>query len=269
MSISISARIRPLLEEEREKDEKLVWKVITHLLPSQVDNQKNVIFFEHSDDPKKHRREFLKEFTFNDVFDETQSNQEIYQKLVKDLVDMAVAGLNASFFVYGQTGSGKTFTISGTKYEEGVFQLAIKDILERQKNMKFKIMISTFEIYKEQIFDLLSKDDEYREPLKIKEKKEEGRFEIDSLSTHQILCWNDFRSIIYKAESRRHFANTYLKHNSSRSHFGVQIKLIMGESQKAGQLMFFDLAGCEKFEAYKDNVEKNFGESCSPVRLTK
>lgn len=187
--------------------------------------------------------------------------------MVKDLVATAVVGLSASFFVYGQTGSGKTYTISGTKYEEGVFQLAIKDILERQKSSTFKVLISAFEIYKEQIFDLLGSEMSYRDPLKIKEKKNEGKFEVEGLGSHLITSWSDFKQIIYKAESRRHFANTYLKHHSSRSHFGIQVTIVLGGSRK-GQLNFFDLAGCEKLMAYKDSSDMNLGDECSPLRAS-
>ena len=226
------------------------------------------MFFEESEEIKKRRREFTKEFTFTEVFDPSNTNQEIYIQLVKQLVDFSLSGLSASFFVYGQTGSGKTYTISGTKYEEGVFQLAIKDILEKQKSSPFKVTISTYEIYKEQIYDLLAEEDGYKEPLKIKEKKEEGKFEIENLTSQPILCWVDFKNVIYRAESRRHFANTYLLHNSSRSHFCVQIKIHL-DAKKTGVLTFFDLAGCEKFEAYKESSDRNVGDSYSPTRLTK
>lgn len=219
---------------------------------------------------RKFTKEVVKEFTFSDVFDPEATNNELYQKLVKDLVEMAIAGLSGSFFVYGQTGSGKTYTVSGTKYEEGVFQMAIKDILDRQKQEGYKVYISTFEIYKEQIYDLLSDDDGCREALKIKEKRDEGKFEIENLTSVHLGTWVEFKNIIYKAESRRHFAYTYLMHNSSRSHFGIQINLVSSQAkQRTGQLTFFDLAGCEKFEAYKDSVDKNLAESYSPARMTK
>lgn len=176
-------------------------------------------------------------------------------------------GLSASFFVYGQTGSGKTYTISGSKYEEGVIQLAMKDILDRQKASQFKVLISTFEIYKEQIYDLLAGDSTYRDALKIKEKKEESKFEVENLSSQQISTWKDFTRVIQKAESRRHFANTYLKHQSSRSHFCIQVKICIGDKRQ-GMLTFFDLAGCEKLMAYRDSIEMNFGDECSPLRTS-
>ena len=112
MSISISARVRPLLSEEKNNGERLAWK---------TDKQKKTLYFEEFEDSKRKRKDIMKEFSFSDVFDFDCSNQEIYNKLVKELVSTAIAGLSASFFVYGQTGSGKTYSISGGKLEEGVF----------------------------------------------------------------------------------------------------------------------------------------------------
>lgn len=229
--------------------------------------KRNILYYEDSDKLKKWKRETLREYLFSDVFETQSSNKEIYNKIVRDLVATAVVGLSASFFVYGQTGSGKTYTISGTKNEEGVFQLAMKDILERQKSSQFKVLISTFEIYKEQIYDLLAGDLTYREPLKIKEKKEEGKFEVENLSTQPISTWHDFTKIIQKAESRRHFANTYLKHQSSRSHFCIQVKICINDHRQ-GMLTFFDLAGCEKLMAYRDSIDMNFGDESSPLRTS-
>ena len=225
------------------------------------------MYYEDCDKLKKAKREILKEYLFSDTFDTSATNKEIYNKIVRDLVATAVVGLSASFFVYGQTGSGKTYTISGTKYEEGVFQLAMKDILERQKASNFKVQISTFEIYKEQIYDLLAGDSAYRDPLKIIEKKEEGKFEVENLTSQPINTWGDFTRIIYKAESRRHFASTYLKHQSSRSHFCIQVKIIINE-KRTGMLTFFDLAGCERLMAYRDSIDMNFGDECSPLRTS-
>lgn len=234
---------------------------------TQADVKRNTLYYQHTDKPQKKKRETTKEYSFSDVFDTPASNKEIYNKIVRDLVATAVVGLSASFFVYGQTGSGKTYTISGTKSEEGVFQLAVKDILDRQKASRFKVLISTFEIYKEQIYDLLAGDSTYRNPLKIKEKKEESRFEVENLSSQPMTSWDDFTNIISKAESRRRFANTYLKHQSSRSHFGIQVKIVISE-HRHGMLTFFDLAGCEKLMAYRDSMDMNFGDESSPLRVS-
>jgi hypothetical protein len=185
---------------------------------------------------------------------------------VKPLVEEALAGRAASFFVYGQTGSGKTYTISGSKYEEGVFQLAMKDLLDKQRSQKLGLSLSTFEVYKEQVFDLLGNEED--NPLKINEKKG-GGFQVEGLTTHSIQSWSDFKQCILKAEARRHFAQTYLFHQSSRSHFGVQVWVGQPFGRPSGVLNFFDLAGCEKFDPYKDASQNTMGEDTSPCKAAK
>lgn len=46
------------------------------------------------------------------VFDSVDSTQcEVYDMLVKPLVDKAFEGYDATFVAIGQTGSGKTYTV--------------------------------------------------------------------------------------------------------------------------------------------------------------
>jgi hypothetical protein len=234
-----------------------------------VDDKRKTLFLDDNEEMKKKRKSAVNEYKFTEVFDIGSTNQDIYERLIDDLVTKAFNGDKCSFFVYGQTGSGKTYTISGTKYDEGVFQISIKNILERQQLDHSAVTISAFEIYKEQVFDLLTSEEVMKDPLKVTEKKENGSFEIEGLSKHKMSSWSDFRNTITCAESRRHFANTYLNHSSSRSHFGVRINIVSKDLKREGLLTFLDLAGCEKINSYKDSSDSNIGDNFSPVKVTR
>lgn len=52
-------------------------------------------------------------FEFNKVFGPETTQQEIFDKISKEVVDSALDGYNGTIFAYGQTGSGKTFTMTG------------------------------------------------------------------------------------------------------------------------------------------------------------
>jgi len=52
-------------------------------------------------------------FTFDQVFDENVSNEELYMRTVQPLVSAAFQGCKVTCFAYGQTGSGKTHTMMG------------------------------------------------------------------------------------------------------------------------------------------------------------
>ena len=54
-----------------------------------------------------------------------KKNTEIFNTVVKPIVNSAVNGFNGTVFAYGQTGSGKTYTMMGTDSESGIIPLAI------------------------------------------------------------------------------------------------------------------------------------------------
>lgn len=209
-----------------------------------------------------------KKFVFSEVFGRSHRNKDIFDKLVKDLVKNAFMGEHCSFFVYGQTGSGKTHTITGSEFEEGVVQLSMRhfdNLKAKTKNSRIKI--SSFEVYKEQIYDLLCKDG-YRKPLRINEKVQTRSFEIDNLSEHRVNHLSQMVDVLRRADEQRQFAETYLDHLSSRSHMGLRIS-VTNDSGKQGSLTFIDLAGCEKIKSYADNYRDNFGHNSSPSRATR
>lgn len=54
-----------------------------------------------------------KSFTFDRVFDEESSQNDVFQIVGVPLTRACLAGYNGTIFAYGQTGSGKTFTMQG------------------------------------------------------------------------------------------------------------------------------------------------------------
>jgi len=55
------------------------------------------------------------QFVFDEVFDDTISNEQLYLEAVQPLVEAAFTGVKVTCFAYGQTGSGKTYTMMGAK----------------------------------------------------------------------------------------------------------------------------------------------------------
>ena len=52
-------------------------------------------------------------FTFDFVANEDVTQDEMFRKIGKPIVDSCIQGYNSTIFAYGQTGSGKTFSIQG------------------------------------------------------------------------------------------------------------------------------------------------------------
>ena len=58
------------------------------------------------------------EYGFDQIFDETAAQRDVYEFVSPAVCDVATRGLNATVFAYGQTGTGKTHTILGGSLEK-------------------------------------------------------------------------------------------------------------------------------------------------------
>ena len=56
-------------------------------------------------------------FVFDDVFDEEETTQGLFDRVIKKSVSNVVAGYNLTIFAYGMTGAGKSFTMFGDCYD--------------------------------------------------------------------------------------------------------------------------------------------------------
>jgi kinesin family protein 2/24 len=96
-------------------------------------------------------------FTFDEVFDETAGNDEVYRRTAKPLVEYTFTGGKATCFVYGQTGSGKTHTMMSAN--NGLYLLAARDMFQALKTSEHNHLVafvSFYEIYQSQLYDLLN-----------------------------------------------------------------------------------------------------------------
>jgi uncharacterized coiled-coil protein SlyX len=110
-----------------------------------------------------------KSFTFDYLYDQASTQQDIYRQSVAPLVEAALAGYNATVFAYGQTGSGKTYTMGSSSWEGvgegelGVLPRALKDVLEQREQrlaqsarLSMVLRASFIEIHNEELRDLLA-----------------------------------------------------------------------------------------------------------------
>lgn len=110
-----------------------------------------------------HYKDKIHQLYFDGVFDETYSQQRVFEASCLPIVKDVLEGNNASLFVYGQTGTGKTFTM-GTleaikREDQGLIPLSLNHILNHlnSKNKEeWSISISFMQIYMEDIYDLFN-----------------------------------------------------------------------------------------------------------------
>lgn len=59
------------------------------------------------------------------VYCSNSTNYDVFDEIVRPIIDRGVQGFNGTVFAYGQTASGKTYTMSGDQSNPGIIPLAI------------------------------------------------------------------------------------------------------------------------------------------------
>ena len=199
-------------------------------------------------------------FTFDYVISPSQTNKDIFEKLIKQNLTSLLKGINISIFAYGQTSTGKTFTMKGeSKTNEGLIPLSIKEIFNTlnipESNItKSIVKVSYAEIYNETVNDLI---DTSKKNLEIRESPR-GIF-VNNLSEITVTNVEKAMQLLNKGENNRIIAETKLNEKSSRSHtiFKINIEFYIKdkdnnkEKKYFSQLTLVDLAGSENVSKAK------------------
>lgn len=210
---------------------------------------------EYIEDPESYQTHT---FTFDKVYDEHASQQEIYEHTAQSAVLSALEGYNATLLAYGQTGTGKTYTMEGFKYngedpQRGIVPRAIEDIFafirsEAEPETTFMVRCSYLQIYQENLSDLLKTE---RQNLQIREKKQ-GVY-VEGLSEWAVRSPGEIYALMRKGAASRATASTNMNDVSSRSHavFTITVEQMKAGPQgskatKVGKLNLVDLAGSER-----------------------
>ena len=91
------------------------------------------------------------EFSFDRVFDDDATNEEVFDASAAKLVDLMLAGTFTTCLMYGQTGSGKTYTMSA------LYEHAAVDLFSKIDINQFVVSVSFVEIAGDHCNDLLNR----------------------------------------------------------------------------------------------------------------
>lgn len=180
-------------------------------------------------------------FYLDESFDEQCSNEDVYNRTARALIDTVFEGGSATCFAYGQTGSGKTHTMLGSGDEPGLYALAAKEMFDRL-DTSVSLTVSFYEIYSGKLYDLLNG----RRLLRCLED-ERHNVNIRGLTEHVSANVCDVMQIIERGSRNRSSGCTGANDTSSRSHAILEIRLRRnGEEKSGGKFTFIDLAGSER-----------------------
>ncbi|ETO31642.1 hypothetical protein RFI_05478 [Reticulomyxa filosa] len=204
-------------------------------------------------------------FDFDQVYT-PQTSQEKVSEDTTEYVQSVMDGYNVSIFAYGQTGSGKTYTMNGPPENPGVNLRALKNLFklaqDRKPMFEYEIKVSIFEIYNEEVRDLLSgiekgkkkkKDEKPAKKEKLQHKilhLPDGSVEVTNLNWIYVETDQDVVELDDVAKANRTAGVTDMNAHSSRSHMLLVVDVkgfnVPANIEYIGKLYLVDLAGSER-----------------------
>lgn len=212
-------------------------------------------------------------FTYDRVFPEWSSNEDVFENIAKPLVFNALNGVNSTIFAYGQTSSGKTFTIRGNAENPGIIPLTVREIFEvirSRTDREYCLKVSYLEVYNEQVNDLL---DPSKTNLDIRERLDKGVY-VERLSEYTISSYDEAIRLLVTGEANRKIGETSMNVQSSRSHTVFRISIESTGPHDDGkilmsQLNLVDLAGSEGVQQTKaENLRLREGSNINKSLLS-
>lgn len=207
--------------------------------------------------PKEDDRNNGKMFTYDAVYDQTSSQQDVYDESVYPLVNSVLEGFNGTIFAYGQTGTGKTYTMEGNKHQgydsRGIIPRSFEQIfthISRTDNMQYLVRASYLEIYQEEIRDLLDTNPKKR--YELRENTDTGVY-VKDLQSFVCKSVNEIEHVMSIGNQNRTIGATNMNEHSSRSHAIFIVTIEMSDTStelknqvRVGKLNLVDLAGSER-----------------------
>eukprot|EP00002_Diphylleia_rotans_P014762 TRINITY_DN2872_c0_g1_i5.p1 TRINITY_DN2872_c0_g1~~TRINITY_DN2872_c0_g1_i5.p1 ORF type:complete len:827 (-),score=164.41 TRINITY_DN2872_c0_g1_i5:745-3225(-) len=201
-------------------------------------------------------------YRYDEVFNAETNNRQVFERAAVPVISKILEGIHGTIFVYGQTSSGKTHTMYGTSQESGLVALSVEALFHRIQSVesrRFAIRASFFEIYNEEINDLLQGVNGSGLPL----REQEGVFFVQGLVEREIKSLPELMALIKEGEASRKVAQNYMNERSSRSHSIFRLNVshqdtsVPGSSKRTATLNLVDLAGSESLhEASGAEIKK-------------
>ncbi|CAH8280901.1 unnamed protein product [Arabidopsis lyrata] len=169
-ALETEARISPLINEKKRLFNDLLTtkgnvKVFCRARPLFEDEGPSIIEFPDnctirvntSDDTLSNPK---KEFEFDRVYGPQVGLASLFRD-VQPFMQSALDGSNVSIFAYGQTHAGKTYTMEGSNHDRGLYARCFEELVDLANSdstsaSQFSFSVSVFELYNEQVRDLLS-----------------------------------------------------------------------------------------------------------------
>eukprot|EP00397_Hematodinium_sp_SG-2012_P007058 GEMP01007099.1.p1 GENE.GEMP01007099.1~~GEMP01007099.1.p1 ORF type:complete len:994 (+),score=218.19 GEMP01007099.1:181-3162(+) len=196
-----------------------------------------------------------KTFSYDHLFDDTTTQEGIYDTLGNRVLQSALEGYHSTIFAYGQTGSGKSHSVMGTQDDPGILMRVVRALFEnidKAPEMQYKTIGSFLEIYNEKLRDLFVAKPE--KDLNIASHPIYGPH-VPGITEAAMENVDDVRRMLRFGNQQRVVAATSMNAQSSRSHAILTLELTSKEARSC--IHFVDLAGSERSLATASSAVKN------------
>ncbi|KAM3851572.1 kinesin-like protein KIF25 [Vipera latastei] len=232
-----------------------------------------------------------KTYQFERVYNTSDSQVTVFED-ISPLLTSLLDGSNVCIMAYGQTGSGKTYTMLGPELEKGlhfsvegeaelgIIPRASKEVfrlLSEESPGRHLVEVSVIEVYNNEVFDLLAKDNSGRlNGIKrgIMTNKE-GKNDIPLLTNEPVEDVVEFLELVTQVLQLRARHSTLVHTDSSRSHLVITLTITIKaaseddfaapwtgdhSNQKLGKEHFFTSAcssrACSPGQLFRESVER-------------
>ncbi|RYG70098.1 hypothetical protein EON64_01040 [archaeon] len=207
-----------------------------------------------------------RDFHYDYVFGEDTTQDYVYDRLARPIVNEVLRGVNGTIFAYGQTGTGKTYTMGILEFvsneHAGLIPRAISQIFDHVQttlgtaDCDITITQSFIQLYREQIQDLLAPPSAEQDSLVIREDPVRG-FYVEGLTEYMVASYRESEALLNMGLENRAIAPTLMNATSSRSHTILTLNIeqrMHSDPQNPQQfsrtvrskLLMVDLAGSER-----------------------
>ena len=216
-------------------------------------------------------------FNFDSVRDEHVDQASIFESIGRPITDSFLEGYHACVLAYGQTGAGKTYTMQGAdvdSYDDAhssadtgliprvlkyVFGSVSENNAKQIKSSNFRCTF--FEIYNEQVYDLLADDGAL--PLVVREGSKASVF-AEGAVEECVGSAAETYEVYRRGLCNRRVSSTAMNRESSRSHSVfvlyadvVRVDEATGvEKRTSSALRLVDLAGSERQSATQTDGQR-------------
>ncbi|ORZ04348.1 P-loop containing nucleoside triphosphate hydrolase protein [Absidia repens] len=199
-------------------------------------------------------------FSFDRVFDQHATQENVYDEVVQPILDQVLEGFNCTIFAYGQTGSGKTYTMEGNLEERhtrdaGIIPRVITNLFDmlEANHSEYSVKVSLLELYNEELRDLLNPTNHQQgRQIKIFEDKLGSGVIVQGIDERFIQNAQEGLNVLRAGIKYRSIGTTKCNDKSSRSHCVFSLISHIRESVpgkedvfRIAKLNLVDLAGSE------------------------